>query len=67
MLSTVLTAKAVLLIIENVAIFDKLVKSGIYKFFKNPVINREQGNRSVVFRQRVIFVLKYRDNPFSTL
>ena len=42
MLSTVLTAKAVLLIIENVAIFEKLGKSGVHKFFKNPVINREQ-------------------------
>ena len=42
MLSTVLTAKAVLLIIENVAIFEKLGKSGVQKFLKNPVINREQ-------------------------
>ena len=66
MLSTVLTAKTVLLIIENVAIFDKLGNSGVHKFFKNPVINREQRNRSVVFGQRVIFVLKYRDN-LSTL
>ena len=31
MLSTVLTAKAVLLIIGNVAIFDKLGKSGVHK------------------------------------
>ena len=42
MLSTVLTAKAVLLIIENVAIFDKLGKSGVPKFFKNPILKREQ-------------------------
>ena len=42
MLSTVLTVKAVLLIIENVAISNKLGKSGVHKFFKNPVINREQ-------------------------
>ena len=42
MLSTALTTKAVLLIIENVAIFDKLGNSGVHKFFKNPVINREQ-------------------------
>ena len=34
MLSTVLTAKAVLLIIENVAIFDKLGKSGVLSFSK---------------------------------
>ena len=33
MLSAVLTAKAVLLIIENVAIFDKRGKSGVHKFF----------------------------------
>ena len=42
MLSTVLTAEAVLLIVENVAIFDKLGKSGEHTFFKFPVINREQ-------------------------
>ena len=42
MLSIVLTAKAVLLIIESVAISNKLGKSGVHKFFKNPVINREQ-------------------------
>ena len=42
MLSTLLTAKAVLLIVENVAIFDKLGKSGEHTFFKYPVINREQ-------------------------
>ena len=66
MLSTVLTAKTVLLIIENVAIFDKLGNSGVHKFFKNPVINGEQRNRSVVFGQSVIFVFKYRDN-LSTL
>ena len=66
MLSTVLTAKTVLLIIENVGIFDKLGNSGVHKFFKNPVINREQRNRSVVFGQSVIFVLTYRDN-LSTL
>ena len=42
MVSTVLTSKAVLLIIENVTIFDKLVNSGVHKFFKNPVINPEQ-------------------------
>jgi len=38
MLSTVFTA-----IIGNVA--------GVHKFFKNPVINREQWNRAVIFRQ----------------
>ena len=48
-LSILLTAKTVLLIIENVAIFDKLGNSGVHKFFKSPVINREQRNRSVVF------------------
>ena len=42
MLSTVLTAKAVLLIVENVAIFEELGKSGEHTFFKYPVINREQ-------------------------
>ena len=43
MLSTVLnTVKAVLLITENVRIFAKLGKSGVHKFFKNPVINLEQ-------------------------
>ena len=42
MLSTVLTAKAVLIIVENVAIFDKLGKSGEHTFLKYPVINREQ-------------------------
>lgn len=42
MLSTVFTTKTVLLIIENVAIFDKLGKSRVHKFFKNPAINREQ-------------------------
>ena len=42
MLSTVLTAKAVLLIIKNIAIFYKLGKSGVHEFFKNPVINRGQ-------------------------
>ena len=42
MLSTLLTAKTVLLVIENVAIFDKLGKSGEHTFFKYPVINREQ-------------------------
>ena len=62
MLSTVLTAKTRLLIIENVAIFDKLGNSGVHKFFKNPVINPEQRNRSIVFGQSVILVLKYRDN-----
>ena len=57
---------SVLLIIENVAIFDKLGNTGVHKFFKNPVMNREQRNRSLVFGQSVIFVLKYRDN-LSTL
>ena len=42
MLSTVLAAKTVLLITENVAIFDKLGNTGVHKFFKNPVINRQQ-------------------------
>ena len=42
MLGTVFTTKTVLLIIENVAIFDKLGKSGVHKFFKNPVIDEEQ-------------------------
>ena len=42
MLSTVFTTKTILLIIENVAIFDKLGKSGVHTFFKNPAINREQ-------------------------
>jgi len=42
MLRTVLTEKAVSLIVENVAIFDKLCKSGVQTFFKYPVINREQ-------------------------
>ena len=42
MLSTVLTAKAVLLIIKNVAVFNKLSKSRVDKFFKNRVVNREQ-------------------------
>ena len=37
MLSTVLTAKTVLLIIENVAIFDKLGNSGVHKFFEEVV------------------------------
>ena len=41
-MSTLLTAKALLLILENVAIFDKRSKSGVHKFFKCPVINREQ-------------------------
>ena len=41
-MSTLLTAKALLLILENVAIFDKRSKSGVHKFFKYPVINREQ-------------------------
>ena len=41
-MSTLLTAKALLLILENVAIFDKRGKSGVHKFFKYPVINREQ-------------------------
>ena len=42
MLSTVLTAKAVLLITENVAIFDKRGNSGVHQFFKKHVINPEQ-------------------------
>jgi len=46
MLSTVFTA-----IIGNVAIFANLNMSGVHKFFKIPVINREQWNRAVVFRQ----------------
>ena len=33
-MSTLLTAKALLLILENVAIFDKRSKSGVHKFFK---------------------------------
>ena len=41
MLSTVLTAKTVLLIIKKVVIFNKLGKSRVHKFFKNPVVNRE--------------------------
>ena len=41
-ISTLLTAKALLLILENVAIFDKRSKSGVHKFFKYSVINREQ-------------------------
>ena len=41
-MSTLLTAKAFLLILENVAIFDKRSKSGVHKFFKYPVLNREQ-------------------------
>ena len=41
-MSTLLTAKTLLLILENVAIFDKLSKSGVHKFCKCPVINREQ-------------------------
>ena len=57
MLSTVLTAKTILLILENVAICDNLGKSGVHKFFKNPVINREQSNRLIVFGQSVIFCL----------
>ena len=42
MLSTVLTVKAVMLIVENVAIFDKLCESGVQTFFKYHVITREQ-------------------------
>ena len=34
MLSTVLTANVVFLIIKNVAIFDKLGKSGVHEFSK---------------------------------
>ena len=60
-MSTLLTAKALLLILENVAIFDKRSKSGVHKFFKYPVLNRP-----VVFEQSVIFVLKYWNN-LSTL
>ena len=41
-MSTLLTAKALLLILENVATFDKRSKSGVHKFFKYPVINQEQ-------------------------
>ena len=41
-MSILLTTKALLLIVENVAIFDKRSKSGVHKFFKYPVINREQ-------------------------
>ena len=66
MMSTVLTAKTVVLFIENVAIFEKVSNSGVYKFLNNPVVNREQRNMSVVFGQSVIFVLKYRNN-LSTL
>ena len=35
MLSTVLTAKTVLLIIENVTVFNKLGKSGVHISFSN--------------------------------